>query len=65
MVAATNPDPLILLREVTPEQIVNRLAQLDGEAKALRVLLRSARARQRAETQESTVANLPEVSSNV
>jgi hypothetical protein len=40
--------PSAILDRLEPEQIVERLAALDREAQALRVLLRAVRARQRA-----------------
>jgi ribosomal protein L29 len=40
-------DPVAFLASLTPEEIEERLAELDRQARALRVLLRSARARQR------------------
>lgn len=45
--AMENIDPLTLLDSLSPEQIVSQLEDLDREVRALRVLLRSARARQR------------------
>ena len=47
--AATIPDPVALLRNLTSEQIVARLDEIEAEASALRVLLRSTRARERAQ----------------
>lgn len=44
------PDPLAILAALTPEMIRARLDQLDGEAEALRTLLRSISRRQRAAT---------------
>jgi hypothetical protein len=40
-------EPVALLRSLDPERIQARLDDLDRETRALRVLLRSARARQR------------------
>jgi hypothetical protein len=46
---ATKPsDPVALFRQLTSEQIIARLDSLEVEAKGLRVLLRSVRARERA-----------------
>jgi hypothetical protein len=39
-------DALKILASLTPEQITDRLNEIEREADALRVLLRSARARQ-------------------
>jgi hypothetical protein len=46
----TNPrsDPAALIESLNPQTIRERLAELDCQARALRVLLRSALARQRA-----------------
>jgi hypothetical protein len=41
------PNPVALLQSLEPDQLVARLQELDGEARAVRVLLRAARARQR------------------
>jgi len=41
------PDLLTLLREADPQAIRQRLDELDGEAAALRTLLRSVEARER------------------
>jgi hypothetical protein len=40
-------DPCALIDTLDPEQITDRLADLDREARALRVLLRAARTRRR------------------
>ena len=45
--ATPPPDPAAYLRELTAEAIWVRLNELEGEARALRVLLRSVRARER------------------
>jgi len=45
--AKTDCDPGALLAALDPEVIVARLQELDREARALRVLLRAVRARQR------------------
>jgi hypothetical protein len=42
------PDPVSVLKALNAEAIRARLAELDAEASALRVLLRSARAREQA-----------------
>ena len=48
MATSTNkPDPVELLRELTADAIQERLLSVEAEADALRVLLRSARARER------------------
>jgi hypothetical protein len=44
----TSPDPVALLAGLTAEQVRDRLDALDAEARALRVLLRSLQARDRA-----------------
>jgi len=44
---STIPDPLELLRALPADALQARLAALQAEADALRVLLRSARARER------------------
>jgi hypothetical protein len=44
---ATSPDPTALVDALDAEAIRARLTDLDREARALRVLLRAARARQR------------------
>jgi hypothetical protein len=41
------PDPIALLRRLTSEQIRARMDELNAEQEALRVLLRSALARER------------------
>jgi hypothetical protein len=41
-------DPLSFVKTLDPDAIASRLAELDAEASALRVLLRSARARENA-----------------
>ena len=43
-----SPDPLAVLRDLTIPEIEERITDLDGERKALSVLLRSLRARERA-----------------
>jgi hypothetical protein len=43
------------LRRLNPDDLRRRLAQLDAEQRALRVLLRSALARQRAADQQQEV----------
>jgi len=40
-------DPTALLDALNPDQIVQRLQDLDAESRALRVLLRAARSRER------------------
>ena len=47
-------DPLKVLAELTPERIRERLQELDREVRALRILLRSALARQHAETRRTS-----------
>jgi hypothetical protein len=44
----TPADPLDFVKTLDAEAIASRIAQLDAEASALRVLLRSARARETA-----------------
>ena len=46
--AALPPDPIACLRDITAEQIIERLDALEAEAKGLRTLLRSVQARERA-----------------
>jgi hypothetical protein len=46
---AVPTDPAALIEGLDPEQIRRELEDLDGRARALRVLLRSALARQRAQ----------------
>lgn len=41
-------DPLDALRRLTPDEIERRIAEIDGERDALRTILRSLRARERA-----------------
>jgi hypothetical protein len=41
------PDPNTVLDSLDPDRIVSRLQELEQEARALRVLLRAARTRQR------------------
>jgi ribosomal 50S subunit-associated protein YjgA (DUF615 family) len=50
---ATSPlptDPVALVRQLDPEAIRKRLAELDGEREALRVLLRAAQRARRDDT---------------
>jgi hypothetical protein len=54
-------NPIELLSSLEPSQILARLDELNREQKALRVLLRAARARCRKEHSRATQANLPEV----
>jgi hypothetical protein len=42
------PNPIDLLRELIPEQVIARLAVIEAERKGLLALLRSLQARQRA-----------------
>jgi hypothetical protein len=46
----TQTDAVALIQGLDADQIARRLEELDAEAQALRVLLRSARARERART---------------
>ena len=46
--ATIPPDAVALIESLDPEAIRNRLAELDRQSRALRVLLRSAMARQHA-----------------
>lgn len=45
--ASTPTDAVALVRDLDPQAIAARLAELEAEASALRVLLRAARARAR------------------
>lgn len=42
-----SPDPLALVESLDPDAIAAQIEELDRQQRALRVLLRSARARQR------------------
>jgi hypothetical protein len=50
-------DPLRAIQSLDVEQLRERLDQLDGESSALRVLLRSALARQKVERQRKRQAS--------
>lgn len=51
------PNIITLLRDTDEEDIRRRLAELEGERNALRTLLRSIRARNRARDERSTETN--------
>lgn len=57
---AQPPDPVTLLANLSVEQLRQRLADLDAEAKAVRVLLRSALARERAAARHAPTPATPE-----
>ncbi|HYV35512.1 MAG TPA: hypothetical protein VE988_07405 [Gemmataceae bacterium] len=50
-------DPLDFVRGLDADTIAKKISELEREAKALRVLLRSARARQSAEQRRARPAN--------
>lgn len=49
----STPDPIALLNSLTAADVEKRLSELDSEAKALRSLLRSLNARERARADSS------------
>lgn len=61
MITATpTPDPTALLAQLTADQILARLDALEAEARSLRVLLRSIRARERAAARRASTPTPPE-----
>jgi hypothetical protein len=54
---SSTPDPIALLRQLTPEQVRTRLAELDAERRALGVVLRSLTARDRAISRHKEAAD--------
>ena len=46
-------DPVVLLNSLSASELEGRLDQINGESKALHILLRSVRARERARQQYS------------
>ncbi len=52
------PNPIALLQELTPDRIQVRLAEIEAEANALRVLLRFARAKDRATKSKKPAAQV-------
>jgi hypothetical protein len=54
------PDLLEQLRDLTAEQVLARLDDLEAEAKGLRVLYRSLRARERAAARRASILVEPE-----
>jgi hypothetical protein len=55
------PDPVVLVDQLEPEAIRQRIAELDRQSRALRVLLRAAVARERAASQgqAETLPSIP------
>jgi hypothetical protein len=56
MTASNDSDPINFLESLDPNKLEARLRALQDEAKAVRVLLRSVRARQQAKARKAAVS---------